>query len=129
MMFPTKGGIFNSVNKKIRKHEIVPMTSIEKICIKSCGFSEYKCNLISEHFILSYIFKGDDVIDALTTPEPPKIGYNVQVKIVELGDNFQIPKPDSLEYEDLSNTIRDNFKPVFENIPGYRRITVEDLKE
>lgn len=37
MMFPVKGGIFNAVNKKIRKHEIIPFLSSERICIKSCG--------------------------------------------------------------------------------------------
>lgn len=37
MMFPVKGGAFNSVNKKIRKHEVIPSISSEKICIKSCG--------------------------------------------------------------------------------------------
>lgn len=37
MMFPVKGGAFNSVNKKIRKHEVVPVVSAERICIRSCG--------------------------------------------------------------------------------------------
>lgn len=37
MMFPTRGGAFNSVNKKIRKHEVTPTVSAERICIKSCG--------------------------------------------------------------------------------------------
>lgn len=37
MMFPVRGGAFNSVNKKIRKHEVVPTVSTERICIKSCG--------------------------------------------------------------------------------------------
>ena len=37
MMFPVKGGIFNSVNKKIRKHEVTPVITPERICIKSCG--------------------------------------------------------------------------------------------
>lgn len=37
MMFPVKGGAFNSVNKKIRKHEITPTLSTERICIRSCG--------------------------------------------------------------------------------------------
>lgn len=37
MMFPVKGGAFNSVNKKIRKHELVPTVSTERICILSCA--------------------------------------------------------------------------------------------
>jgi hypothetical protein len=37
LMFPVKGGTFNPVNKKIRKHETVPIVSAQKVCIKSCG--------------------------------------------------------------------------------------------
>ena len=37
MMFPVKGGDFNAVNKKIRKHEATPIVSSERICIQSCG--------------------------------------------------------------------------------------------
>lgn len=38
LMFPVKGGTFNPVNKKIRKHEFVPIISAQKVCMKSCGF-------------------------------------------------------------------------------------------
>lgn len=43
MMFPVRGGAFNSVNKKIRKHEVVPVVSTNRICIRSCGGGEYIC--------------------------------------------------------------------------------------
>ena len=36
MIFPVKGGRYNGVNKKIRKHEEVPIASTEKVYIKSC---------------------------------------------------------------------------------------------
>ena len=36
MIFPVKGGRFNGVNKKIRKHEETPVPSSERIFIKSC---------------------------------------------------------------------------------------------
>jgi len=35
-MFPVRGGAFNSVNKKIRKHETEPSVSAERICIRPC---------------------------------------------------------------------------------------------
>lgn len=41
MMYPVKGGIFNAVSKKIRKHDAVPVVSSERICIKSCGLEGY----------------------------------------------------------------------------------------
>lgn len=43
-MFMVKGGAFNSVNKKIRKHEVIPSISADKICIKSCGEGMYAKN-------------------------------------------------------------------------------------
>ena len=36
MIFPVKGGKYNGVNKRIRKHEEVPIVSSERIFIKSC---------------------------------------------------------------------------------------------
>src|SRR5690349_885272 len=37
MMFPVKGGAFNAVNKKTRKHEDVPIVTENRVCIKTCG--------------------------------------------------------------------------------------------
>ncbi|XP_030757105.1 uncharacterized protein LOC115882976 isoform X4 [Sitophilus oryzae] len=108
MMFPVKGGAFNSVNKKIRKHEVLPVVSTERICIKSCG--------------------NDDLYDYQTTTESPGIDYKVQVKVVDLGENFVPPKPGTVQYDDLSNSISNNFQPVFKSLPGYRRIVIDQLK-
>ena len=36
MIFPVKGGHYNGVNKKIKKHEEVPIVSSERVFIKSC---------------------------------------------------------------------------------------------
>lgn len=44
LMFPVKGGTFNPVNKKIRKHDLVPIVSAQKLCIKSCG-NEGTCQI------------------------------------------------------------------------------------
>lgn len=46
MMFPVRGGAFNSVNKKIRKHEVIPAVSSERICIKSCGSGKFINNTV-----------------------------------------------------------------------------------
>lgn len=71
----------------------------------------------------------DEVYDFVTTTESPGLGYTLEVKLIELGENFVAPKPGTIEYEDLSNSISNNFQPVFRNLPGYRRVVVEDLKE
>lgn len=36
-MFPVKGGMLHAINKKIWKHEQIPVISTERICIRSCG--------------------------------------------------------------------------------------------
>lgn len=36
MMFPVKGGEYNQVNKKIKKHASIFVSS-KKVCIRSCG--------------------------------------------------------------------------------------------
>lgn len=35
-LFPVNGGVFNAVNKRLRKHESVPLVSDGRICVKSC---------------------------------------------------------------------------------------------
>lgn len=35
-IFPIQGGLFNAVNKRIRKHEQTPIISDNRICVKSC---------------------------------------------------------------------------------------------
>ncbi|XP_078043273.1 DOMON-like domain-containing protein nahoda isoform X2 [Augochlora pura] len=108
MMYPVKGGVFNAVNKKIRKHDAVPVISSERICIKSCG---------------------DEELEDMTTPAPPRLHYNVEVKLVNLGDGFTAPTPGSSDFEVISNTISDSFGPVFENLPGYYQLRLNELQK
>ena len=35
-VFPVQGGVFNAINKRLRKHEETPIVSSHKICVKSC---------------------------------------------------------------------------------------------
>ncbi|XP_074597944.1 uncharacterized protein LOC141852736 isoform X2 [Brevipalpus obovatus] len=37
LMFPVRGGVFNAVNKRIRKHEVTPIVSEHRVCIRSCS--------------------------------------------------------------------------------------------
>lgn len=109
MMFPVKGGIFNSVNKKIRKHTGVPIVSSERICIKSCGIDE-------------------DEDQETSTTSSLKYYYDIQVKLVNLGDGFKAPAPGTQDFDTISNRISDNFSPILINIPGYDTITVNELR-
>jgi hypothetical protein len=104
MMFPVKGGSFNAVNKRVRKHEAIPVVTDERVCIKSCGLdSRYGEN-------------------APTTPAPNRLAYAVQMKLVNLAEGFEAPKKGSQEYEELSRTIQDTFNGVLGEIPGYYKL-------
>ncbi|UXI19334.1 katanin p80 WD40 repeat-containing subunit B1-like [Sarcoptes scabiei] len=35
-IFPVMGGVFNAVNKRIRKHESIPIISDRRVCVRSC---------------------------------------------------------------------------------------------
>ncbi|XP_063986455.1 uncharacterized protein LOC135167306 isoform X2 [Diachasmimorpha longicaudata] len=108
MMFPVKGGMFNPVNKKIRKHLAIPIVSSDRICIKSCGI--------------------EDEEDIPSTPSPSRLYYDVEVKLVNLGAGFQAPQPGSQDFEVISNTISDNFGPTLTKLPGYYAIKLNELQ-
>ncbi len=36
LIYPVKGGEFHAVNKKIRKHESIPVVSSQRVCIRNC---------------------------------------------------------------------------------------------
>ncbi|XP_044586163.1 uncharacterized protein LOC123266182 isoform X8 [Cotesia glomerata] len=111
MMFPVKGGIFNSVNKKIRKHTRVPFVSSDRICIKSCGIDE------------------PDDYDMITAA-PSGIDYEVEVKLVNVGDGFKASQFGTQEFEITSNRISDDFEPTFKDkIPGFYRTQLTELKK
>ncbi|KAG8041160.1 hypothetical protein G9C98_002148 [Cotesia typhae] len=111
MMFPVKGGIFNSVNKKIRKHTRVPFVSSDRICIKSCGIDE------------------PDDYDMMTAA-PSGIDYEVEVKLVNVGDGFKASQFGTQEFEITSNRISDDFEPTFKDkIPGFYRTQLTELKK
>lgn len=71
----------------------------------------------------------DEIFDlSSTTPEPPGLRYDLEFKIIDLGENFAAPRKGTPDYETLSNSIGDSFVPLFRKIPGYKKIIIKDLK-
>lgn len=101
LMFLTKGGAFNAVNKKIRKHEDVPIVTDNRVCIKTCGLG-------------SDIYNGE-----ATTLAPNRLAYAVSMKLINLADSYEAPKKGTQEHDDLSKKIRDALENVLVKIPGY----------
>lgn len=96
------------------------------------GLAVFICHLPNINSIYMYsihwsLLDDGGAIEAGDNPNDLK--YNVEIKIVDLGENFQFPKPNSLGYEDLKTQINDNFKPLFKKIPGYKKFKLTDIKE
>jgi len=68
-------------------------------------------------------------IEDQTTPAPPRLHYDIEVKLVNLGDGFMAPPPNSPDFEVISNRISESFGPVFEKLPGYYQVRLNELRK
>jgi len=106
LIFPVKGGKYNGVNKRIRKHEKTPIPSTEKIFIRSCRTEDGKPTYT-------------------VTQKPPQIMYSAQVKFINAGEAFQLPIQGTEEYSILENRIsRSLAQTNLKNVPGFQGVTV-----
>eukprot|EP00092_Neocalanus_flemingeri_P024776 GFUD01026865.1.p1 GENE.GFUD01026865.1~~GFUD01026865.1.p1 ORF type:complete len:678 (-),score=153.52 GFUD01026865.1:380-2230(-) len=106
MIFPVKGGRYNGVNKKIRKHEEVPIASTERVFIKSCRTADGKPTFT-------------------TTPKPPQLVYQAKLKFVGVGTNFKLPREGTKEFTDLQAKISKSLrKTELKLVPGFLDVAV-----
>lgn len=135
LMFPVKGGQYDAVSKKTRKHATIPAISSRRVCIKSCGIGKlfgiesFDANFQNIDTFLIYFSEYE--ADIVTT-EATILGlasYTLKVKIINLAENFNAPKPGTKEYEDLSTQISNSFAGVLNNKPGYHKISVMNLEK
>lgn len=105
MIFPIKGGGYNGVNKKLYKHEEVPIASSERIFIKSCRTADGKPTFT-------------------TTPKPPQLMVTAEVKFVDL-KNFNLPRERTQDYEDLQAQISRSLRQTeLKSVPGFLDVQV-----
>lgn len=109
LMFPILGGEFNAVNKKTRKHEQIPVVTDTRVCIKSCGK------------------ELEAAAAAAVTPAPNRLVYSVGVKLMNLAESFESPRPGTPEFDNLASQISDSFNGVLSDIAGYHKIDVTDI--
>lgn len=76
---------------------------------------------------ISFLIQAE--IEEQSTPAPPRLHYDIEVKIVNLGDGFVAPTPDSVDFEMISNMISGSFGPVFEKLPGYYQVRLDELRK
>jgi len=87
--------------------------------------SKYTSNYCQEYLLFNRFLEIEDQ----TTPAPPRLHYDIEVKLVNLGDGFMAPTPDSPDFEVISNRISESFGPVFEKLPGYYQIRLNELRK
>lgn len=112
LMFPVTGGAFNSVNKKMRKHEQVPVITDTRICVRSCEKE------------LEKILSGSEASN-----EPDRLAYAVSVKLMNLAESFQSPVKGSPEFDNLATRISDSISQVLAEIPGYYKTDVNSFEK
>ncbi|KAK4296451.1 hypothetical protein Pmani_031050 [Petrolisthes manimaculis] len=112
MVFPIKGGSVKYVAKRIRKHEVTPIISTERICIRSCSK-----------------FGGADGRPFVytTTPRPPQLHYEVEMKLTGVGSNYEIPEPGSTTWIQLTDRVRDSVEGALKDVPGYEATEVVEV--
>ena len=111
LIFPVKGGKFNGVNKKLRKHEETPIPSSERIFIRPCRYAD-----------------GSPTFT--TTPKPAQLMYQASVKFVELGEAYVLPRRGTREYTELQVRISKSLKELtpLKTVPGFQDVVVTKFK-
>lgn len=111
MIFPVRGGKFNGVNKKLRKHEETPIPSSERIFIRNCRDADGKPTFT-------------------TTPKPVQLHYQASLKFVELGESYQLPVRGTKEYTELQVRISKSLRELtsLKSVPGFQDVMITKFK-
>ena len=64
-----------------------------------------------------------------SSSSPLRLSYNVEVKMVNLGENFQIPTCGSPEFDILANTVSNGFSGALGELPGFYKLHVTQFQE
>lgn len=110
LMFPLNGGIFNPVNKKIRKHDSTPVVTDTRVCVKSCP----------------QLF--ENLFNDASTPAPERVAYGAAFKLTNLASAFKIPESGTQEYNDLTKSITDNFNGMLKGVGGFYKTDVVNFE-
>ncbi|KAH9529334.1 hypothetical protein DERF_003224 [Dermatophagoides farinae] len=140
-MFPVMGGVFNAVNKRIRKHESTPIISDERICVHSCQImsptisttimtttstttfppstSNQQNKNNNNNNKESSILPGSDLD---TAADKIKI-YQAEIKFLNLMDNNKPPTSEVLKM--VEHNLHLELKPYFDRV---KKIEINELK-
>lgn len=63
-------------------------------------------------------------MNAPVAPAPNRLIYAVDIKLMNLAESFETPKPETVEFKNLAATISDSFNGVLNDIPGYYKTEI-----
>ncbi|CAG0884808.1 unnamed protein product [Darwinula stevensoni] len=124
MFYPVKGGSYNSVNKKIQKHELTPVISSDKICISLCPLA-----IAGSGGVPGGGGSGTRVTEAptTTTTRKPQLLMDVELKVIDIGDNFVIPEKGTTEFQDWSDRVKREVSSTLNTMPGFEDVMVTEF--
>jgi hypothetical protein len=89
-------------------------------------------------YILLIIYYFCNILDticisgeATTTPAPPpSLQYNVEVRLLRLGEGFTVPRPGSTDFDILSKSVGSALSSgAVGKVPGFNDIVVKEFKQ
>ncbi|XP_039765017.1 uncharacterized protein LOC120637291 isoform X3 [Pararge aegeria] len=112
MMFVTRGGGFDAVNKRTSKHVDVPYVTDERVCIRPCGPE-----------------LTEEEEEQSTEAAPGSRSYSILVRMTGLADSFRPPAAGSSDFEDLAKKVADNLAAELSRTKGYQSLTVNGFMQ
>lgn len=67
------------------------------------------------------MFLDEELIDS---NEKPTLQYNVEIKLLNVGENFHAPAPGTPDFDILANTVSAGFKKKLSKFPGFQKLNV-----
>lgn len=74
---------------------------------------------------------GSTGISFTTTPAPPRLFYNVELKMVGLANDFEVPEQGSAEFNDLAEKFGTQVGNALQagKVPGFEEAVVTEFSE
>ncbi|CAG0924291.1 unnamed protein product, partial [Notodromas monacha] len=126
-LYPIKGGDVKAVSKKIGKHDARPEVSDQKICIRSCRSGADVPGDSSDE--TGSKVRVTTARTTTTTTAKPQMMMDVELKFIDVGDDFKIPRKNSPEFNELSERVKRSVTSALTSVPGFEDVSVSDFEE
>jgi hypothetical protein len=63
-----------------------------------------------------------------TTTAKPQVVMDVELKVLDVGDNFVVPRRNSPEFRELSDRVKRDVAAALTSVPGFEDVSVTDFE-